>query len=69
VVQVRVTAWGPLGEKSGTAFLGNQQQTGSGVILSPDGYIVTNAHVVEGGRRFTVALATPAAPDAPGDPL
>ena len=69
VVQVRVTAWGPLGQKSGTAFLGNQQQTGSGVILSPDGYIVTNAHVVEGGRRFTVALATPAAPDAPGRSL
>jgi serine protease Do len=69
VVQIRVTAWGARGEKSGTAFLGNQQQTGSGVILSADGYIVTNAHVVEGGRRFTIALSTPAAPDAPGRSL
>lgn len=29
---------------------------GSGVIWSPDGTIVTNAHVVRGGRRMTVEL-------------
>ena len=28
--------------------------TGSGVILSPDGYIATNYHVVEGGSQFSV---------------
>ncbi len=69
VVQIRVTAWGPVGGKDGAAFLGNQRQTGSGVILTSDGYIVTNAHVVDGGRRFTIALAAPAAPDAPGQSL
>ena len=31
--------------------------TGSGVIISEDGYIVTNNHVVEGGQRFEVILS------------
>jgi serine protease Do len=35
---------------------------GSGIILSEDGYIVTNAHVVEGGTDFKVQLAN-------GDPF
>ena len=31
--------------------------TGSGVIISADGYIVTNNHVIENGNRFEVTLA------------
>ena len=30
--------------------------TGSGVIVSPEGYVVTNHHVVEGAKTVTVAL-------------
>ena len=30
--------------------------TGSGVIVSPEGYVVTNHHVVEGAQSVTVAL-------------
>ena len=46
--------------------LSPQRSTGSGVILSADGYIVTNAHVVRGGRRFRVAVPRPAASGVPG---
>jgi S1-C subfamily serine protease len=31
--------------------------TGSGVIITPDGYCVTNSHVVEEGNTFNVTLA------------
>jgi serine protease Do len=67
VVQIQVVAYGPLtaGSTGTTALLGTQRNTGSGVVLSPDGYIVTNAHVIQGGRRFVVVLPRPAAPDAP----
>ncbi|MEW6477036.1 MAG: trypsin-like peptidase domain-containing protein [Actinomycetota bacterium] len=30
---------------------------GTGVIISPDGYILTNAHVVDGARRVSVSVA------------
>jgi len=30
--------------------------SGSGVIISPDGYIITNNHVIEDGSRFEVSL-------------
>ena len=39
------------------AVLSTQRSTGSGIILSPDGYIVTNAHVVKGARHIQVRLS------------
>ena len=60
VVQVLVTGYGPVGnvDDAGNADLvvGKQRSLASGVIVEADGYIVTNAHVVNGGQRITVVL-------------
>ena len=37
-----------------------QRASGSGVIVAPDGYIVTNAHVVAGAQRLRVEVPMPA---------
>ena len=61
VVQVLATGFvARQGILSSTAdLLSRQRIMGSGVILDADGYIVTNAHLVEGARRIQVALPTP----------
>lgn len=47
VVSVHVRGRGPAGMGEGA---------GSGVIITPDGYLVTNNHVVERGEAFDVAI-------------
>ncbi|HKC11224.1 MAG TPA: trypsin-like peptidase domain-containing protein, partial [Vicinamibacteria bacterium] len=51
VVQILSTGYAETG-----GLLSRQRATGSGVILDPDGYVVTNAHVVQGARRIQVVL-------------
>src|SRR5256884_2592226 len=59
VVQILVTGYGPFPGEEGradTAYIVRQQGVGSGVIVDPTGYIVTNAHVVHGAQRIVVVL-------------
>lgn len=59
VVQVLVTRYGPGEESPGaSAVVTRQQNLGSGVIVDPDGYIMTNAHVVAGAQQIRVRLVS-----------
>ena len=64
VVQIQASGLAPLqaGNKGGVAVIVRQRAIGSGVILDPDGYIMTNAHVVEGAQRVRVVLPVPPSP-------
>ena len=62
VVQIFSTGYIASDDGQGTdasSPLSRQRSTGSGVILSADGYIVTNNHVVQGARKIEVRLASP----------
>ena len=62
VVQILVSAYGttPGAARFAPDVLSQQRKSGSGVILDPEGYIVTNAHVLRGARQVRVVLSIPA---------
>ncbi len=57
VVQILATGHSLGVGSSESSLLSRQSSGGSGVILDREGYIVTNAHVVEGASRVQVLLA------------
>jgi serine protease Do len=67
VVQIFVTGYAEPDEddpSAGEPVL--ERSSGSGVIVDPDGYIVTNAHVIERATRIEVELPLAATGTAPG---
>ncbi len=65
VVQVLVSGYTPIDEDHAgdtDVVLGKQRSLASGVVVDPDGFVMTNAHVVAGGQRIQVVL-----PGAPAD--
>jgi serine protease Do len=62
IVEILVSGFGPVEQSSRAAYYGRQHSLGSGVILDPNGYIMTNAHVLEGAQRVQVVLAESAPP-------
>ena len=58
VVQIFVTGFAPPDEDDPRASAQPvfERSSGSGVVVDPDGYIVTNAHVVENATRIEIEL-------------
>ena len=60
VVQVFAVGYAtPSDPSEERSLLAQQRSTGSGVILDAEGYIVTNAHVVQGAYKVQVQLPAP----------
>ncbi|HXM15276.1 MAG TPA: trypsin-like peptidase domain-containing protein, partial [Candidatus Eremiobacteraceae bacterium] len=62
VVEVQVTGFGSTddddedNDNDSKSSTGRQRSLGSGVVVDPDGYIITNYHVVKGAERVRVVL-------------
>jgi serine protease Do len=62
VVEVQVTGFGSTDDDddndndSKSSSIGRQRSLGSGVVVDPDGYIITNYHVVKGAERVRVII-------------
>lgn len=59
VVQIEATGFGPAGDETrgSAATIVRQHTIGAGVVVDANGFIMTNAHVIDGARRIRVALS------------
>jgi serine protease Do len=69
VVKIYATGLAPVesGDANRTAFLAQQRSVGSGVIMDAQGYILTNAHVVQHARTLDVLVSDMSGAVAAGD--
>jgi len=70
VVHIEVSSYGTSSDEDDDDEIKNQtlakrRGSGSGVIVDPDGYIITALHVVKGARRIRVELDSGVGADAP----
>jgi serine protease Do len=59
IVQIQVTGYGATDDSERgmtSAMIGRRRAIGSGVIVDPEGYILTNAHVVNGAENIEVIV-------------
>src|SRR3982075_1819871 len=69
VVQILVTGYAAAEDSQRgqtDLVVGRRRAIGSGVIVDPEGYIITNAHVVNGAQNIEVLVPPPPAPTASG---
>ena len=61
VVQIFTTSYTPANGlvPRTTDLVTTERASGSGVIVDPDGFLVTNAHVVRGAQRLRVEIPAP----------
>ena len=71
IVQIFVTGYALPDEddRSSTGEPAMERSSGSGVIVDPDGYILTNAHVIENATRVEVELSLAASGSTPGSSI
>src|SRR6202040_284029 len=71
VVEVLVTGYGSPSDEDekASSAVGRERALGSGVIVDPDGYIVTNFHVGKGADRGRVALTPPVTDESQAEGL
>ena len=68
VVQIVATGYEPTAENTrgqADVLIGRRRAIGSGVIVDAEGYIVTNAHVVNGAQQIEVLVPAPGTAAAP----